>query len=123
VACAGCGCEAQGAAAAHAIVAALREDDFDRALSLGLLEAALDCPSCSRDCLERVARERARREAALSARERFRAREARLQRRQQERDARRAPAAAADASTPALPASAAAALARAKAKAAEPRGR
>ena len=123
MACAGCGCDAQGGAAAHAIVAALREDDLDRALALGLLEAALDCPSCAQACRSVVARERTRREAALSARERFRAREARLQRRRHERDARRAPVPAADASKPALPASAAAALARAKAKAAGSRGR
>ena len=115
-----CGCTA--AAAVHAISAALAEDDLDRALTLGLLDAD-PCNQCSEECRRRVAEARDARERALAARERYRARQARLQRRAQERAAVRATSANATENAqemkPALPSAAAAALARAKARAAE----
>jgi hypothetical protein len=121
--CPSCGCTAS--ATIHRVVAALREGDVDAALESGLLEAP-PCPTCSANCTATWQSVRDARLVALAARERFRAREARLARRQQERDARRAgtrpsPAeanATAPAAAPALPPAAAAALARAKARAA-----
>lgn len=113
------------------IDAALAADDLDRAMALGLCAPALDavldlaakgCPAC-RLRAQRVAQARDARQRALAARERFRAREARLQQRAAARAQRRAPppAAVAQANAAALPAAAAAALARAKAKAAAKR--
>ena len=102
----------------HALVAALREDDIDSALELGLLDPSLACPGCGDACRALLETARAQRTNALAARERFRTRNERLQRRQRERDERRRPVAVAT-TTPALPPAAAAALARAKAKAAE----
>ena len=112
-----CGCDAPGLAA-HAIAAALREGDVDRALRLGLLEAG-ECPGCTDDCAAAVLSARDARLAALAARERFRARNLRLERRAAERAARRASPAlpAAETDAPPLPAAAADALARALAKA------
>ena len=101
----------------HALVAALREDDIDRALALGLLEDMSACASCSDACKASLQQARMQRRNALDARERFRARNARLQRRQRERAERRKPPASAAVAT-ALPTAAAAALARAKARAA-----
>lgn len=119
-----CGCTGTEAAAVHAIAAALAEDDLDRALTLGLLDAA-SCNQCSEECRHRVAEAREARERALAARDRYNARQARLQRRAQERAAARAASSSAtDAlleAKPALPSAAAAALARAKARAAERR--
>ena len=99
---------------AHAILAALRDDDLDVAIERGLLDAA-PCPHCAETCSSRWMRARDDRLRALAARERFRARERRLARRAAEHDAARATAARQPA---ALPPAAAAALARAKAKAA-----
>ena len=99
---------------AHAILAALREDDLDASIERGLLDA-MPCPSCNADCASQMIATRDARLRALGARERFRAREARLARRAAERDAARNVAAKQPA---ALPPAAAAALARAKAKAA-----
>lgn len=112
-----------------ALLAALHADDVDRALSLGLLDCT-GCGDCSRACVSGVpvaqtliaARDDRRR--ALAARERFRARALRLERRAAERAAKRMPAVHAESVvvTPqptALPSGAAAALARAKARAAE----
>ena len=117
-----CGCTGAEAAAVHAIAAALAEDDLDRALTLGLLDAG-PCNQCSEECRHRVAEARDARERALAARERYRARQARLQRRAQERATARATSASVTDSVqeakPALPSAAAAALARAKARAAE----
>ncbi|OHE85350.1 MAG: hypothetical protein A2190_01460, partial [Lysobacterales bacterium RIFOXYA1_FULL_69_10] len=119
--CSGCGCRHAGARQ-HFIVAALRIDDVDAAIEAGLLEDAAPCPGCSADCNRLVDAARTERLAALAARGRYRAREARLQRRAQERAARRAapPAVpgtpAGPAAQPALPPAAAAALARAKAR-------
>ncbi|NJB92052.1 hypothetical protein [Xanthomonas arboricola] len=99
-------------------------DDLDRALALGLMEYRPDprddlldpaCPQLSAVLL--AAQQRLR--DAWAARERYRARAARLQRRAAERDARRTPAAApSQPAAAALPPLAAAILARAKAKAA-----
>jgi hypothetical protein len=126
-----CGCARADGAAAHAIVAALAADDLDRALSLGLLDAAV-CAACTPDCTAMLIDARVARSKALAARARYRARNARLARRAQERAAHRADARAPEAAThddatisvaapprPTLPSAAAAALARAKAKAAE----
>lgn len=114
-ACALCGCLAP--AAAHAILAALAEDDVDRALDLGLLDAP-PCAGCARGCNTRLIAVRDERRRALAARERFRARQARLERRAREREAARTPPPT-DAARPsaALPPAAAAALARALARA------
>jgi hypothetical protein len=99
---------------AHAILAALGEDDLDAAIERGLLDA-VPCPACNADCASALIAARDARLRALAARERFRNREARLARRAAERDAARKVAARQPA---ALPPAAAAALARAKAKAA-----
>ena len=122
--CSGCGCRHAGTTQ-HAIVAALRIDDVDAAIEAGLLDRAAPCAGCSADCSNAVMVARTERLAALAARERYRAREARLQRRAQERAARRtAPAAAIGTpagpatAKPALPPAASAPLARAKARAA-----
>lgn len=114
----------------HAVLAALAEDDLDRAIDSGLL-TAVTCTACSEACAVTLGAARDARLQALAARERYRARNTRLQRRAAERAAQRAiPAPAAittpqttDAAAPrpALPSGAAAALARAKAKAAERR--
>jgi len=102
---------------AHALLAALREDDLDAALALGLLDAQ-SCPACAPECGRSLAAARDARRFALAARERHRARAARLARLQAERQAaRRAVQAPASPQAPALPAAAADALARALAKA------
>jgi len=114
--CTHCGCTRE--TTAHAVLDALRVNDVDAAIELGLLDG-VPCPGCRDDCNARLRQARDERHFALAARERHRARAARLQRRAAEREARRAPPAqTAAADTPALPAAAAAALARAKAKAA-----
>ena len=122
------GCPGCDDGALQALIDAVSADDLDRALSLGLLEVVE--PDASRmgcaTCAARIAmlvRARDARLRALAARERFRAREARLAARAQARARRRE---AAQASTPthaapSLPPAAAAALARAKAKAAAKR--
>jgi hypothetical protein len=114
----GCGCCDAAGFAAHRIMAALADDDLDTAIAAGLLENAA-CDSCRPECRAGLLVARANRLAALAARERFRAREARLSRRQQERLLRREAAVAASPTTASsLPPAAAAALARARAKAA-----
>lgn len=95
------------------------DDDLDAAVRAGLMDYAAQPgnalpPAQSQLLLD--AQQRLR--TAWAARERHRARDARLARRAAERDARRAPPPAAD-SKPALPSAAAAILARAKARAAE----
>lgn len=109
----------------HALAALLAKDAVDAALEAGLMDvqADLHCSGCAEDA-RRVAAEQARLRFNWAARERYRARSARLQRRAAERQARRAPAPAAAAETktaaaPSLPPAVAAALARAKARAAE----
>lgn len=121
--CPACGCDTASGASAHAVQAALHDGDLDAAIASGLLDTAVACPHCSTACRDAL---QAAREAclrALAARERFRARDARLARKQRERAERRKPATAvpgpaANTAVSALPPAAAAALARAKAKAA-----
>ena len=118
VVCPGCGCSADEPA--HTIVVALLADDADAAIDAGLLEASA-CPRCAPTCQANFLHARDARVAALAARERFRARDARLQRRAQARAAVRAQAALPSPGLPAvpgLPPAAAAALARARARAA-----
>ena len=101
---------------------ALREDDLDAALALGLLDAQ-PCPSCAAKCGAQLIEARDARRVALAARERHRARALRLARIKSDREVARRPASAqasapaAQQTTPALPAAAADALARALAKA------
>ena len=134
--CPCCGCRAAGGERAHAIAAALRDDDLDRAMTLGLLDGdnvPAACAACAPDCRARIEAARAARMAALAARERHRARALRLARRERERAERRtiapvAPVTSADiardgtepapAAVSGLPPAAAAALARARARAA-----
>ena len=121
--CSVCGCMNVNGADAHVIVAALAADDLDRAIEAGLLQCR-PCDGCSSDCTSVLIAARDSRLRALSARERYRARQVRLQRRADERAAARAlslPAAATSQPKPALPSAAAAALERAKARAAERR--
>jgi hypothetical protein len=121
-----CGCDDIAGAALHRVMKALAADDIDGALRAGLLTDAA-CSRCSPACTAKLLDARVARRAALEARERFRARQARLARRQEDLLARRtakplaaqgSPAAAPAA--PTLPPAAAAALERAKAKAARP---
>ncbi|MCC4632881.1 hypothetical protein [Xanthomonas dyei] len=99
----------------------VQADDLDRALQLGLMDYQpdphLDAADVTVVAALLAAQQRLR--AAWAARERYRARAARLQRRAAERDARRAPAPVpSQPAAAALPPLAAAILARAKAKAA-----
>ncbi len=112
-----------GSMATHAVIGALARDDVDSAIESGLL-AAIHCDACTADCQAGLRAARAQRLDALAARERHRAREARLQARARERAVRRGatPTTTRPEARPPLPSAAAAALARAKAKAAE-RGR
>lgn len=105
---------------AEAVLAMLARDDRDAAIEAGLMELAPCPPTCA--CrLDWAPIQDAQRQlrSAWDARDRHRARQARLARRADERDARRAPAVTAQPTArPALPPSAAAILARAKARAA-----
>jgi len=113
-----CGCSAAGGSHVHRIVAALACDDLDAAIDAGLLEGD-GCANCSPACRAVLREARESRRAALAARERFRARQARLARRQLERLLRcEAATQQSGAMSPSLPPAAAAALARARAKAA-----
>lgn len=116
--CPVCSCNARSPQ--HAIAAALAEGDLDAAIGAGLLEWRA-CPGCGNACTAAVAVARDGRLDALAARERYRARQARLARRAQERLVARtaSPATGASEAKSALPSAAAAALARAKARAAE----
>jgi len=115
--CPTCRCRDPLGSAAHAVLAAMGEDDLDRAIALGLFDATA-CPACTPECTAAIAQARDVRLRALAARERYRARQARLQRRADELRAKRTPAVETVSAAPALPAAAAAALVRAKAKAA-----
>ena len=119
-----CGCREAAGATAHEVLVALRDDDVDRAIEAGLLDCA-PCTGCSPECTQILQAARDARLTALAARDRYRARMERLERRTSARAARRAKGTAAGSANgtvaPALPAAAAAALARAKAKAAGPR--
>lgn len=105
------------AARAQRLLALLRDDDLDGAIEAGLMTFdggdALSPPD-----RKAIAAAQRRLREAWAARDRFRAREARLARRASERQAKRAPPREAAGNPPALPPAAAAALARAKAKAA-----
>jgi hypothetical protein len=102
------------------LCAAVADNDLDRAIDLGLLTAA-PCPGCSPACTAMVMTSRDTRRAALAARERYRTRQQRLERRARLRGATgttpASPGAAPATAAPALPAAAAAALARARARA------
>ncbi|MEF9978184.1 MAG: hypothetical protein RR834_06775 [Thermomonas sp.] len=97
-------------------------DDIDTAIEQGLLDATA-CAACDAGCNARLIAARDERRLALLARDRHRARAARLQRRKAERDAARTPPATSASTTPALPVAAADALARALAKARERQSR
>ena len=111
-----CGCLDVRGGHAHAIVDALAIDDLDTAMERGLLVIE-PCTACSTACQEVLLSARNGRRVALAARERFRLRRARLERREQERATRRATPPTTD-RKPSLPPAAAAALARARARAA-----
>ena len=108
----------------RALADAVAADDLDRAISLGLLEfeAPVDvCATCGSRIagIEIVRDERLR---ALAARERHRARQARLAHRAEARARKRENAASQPSIiSPSLPTGAAAALARAKARVAAKR--
>jgi hypothetical protein len=121
-----CGCTTPQDGGAHVIAAALAGGDVDAALQSGLL-ASEPCPGCTDACRQALLVARGARRIALAARERFRAREARLARKNEERARRAVPArhapSAQSTAMPALPPAAAAALARARDKAASGRSR
>ena len=106
------------------IACVLREDDVDAAIDLGLLDWAGDAASAEGlgldpDDIARIRHIRHARLTALAARERYRARDARLARWQAERRQRQAKSLPGGDATrpPVLGGAAAAALARALAKA------
>jgi hypothetical protein len=102
---------------AKRLLALLRDDDVDGAISAGLM--AFDgFDTLAPDERAAIASAQQRLRDAWAARDRYRAREARLARRAAERHAKRAPAQDNSGKPPPLPPAAAAALARAKAKAA-----
>jgi len=106
---------------ARALLHLVQCGDLDAAIDAGLMAWSVHTDD-GLDEAERalLAAARERLQTAWAARERFRARQARLQRRERERLERRAastPAQAASPAAPALPAAAAAILARARARA------
>lgn len=107
----------------RALAEALAVDDLDHALTLGLLEARPEahvnpCAECRKRARIVIAA-RDERFRALAARERYRARQARLVERAETRARKRkATTTSPSATAPSLPPAAAAALARAKARAA-----
>ncbi len=101
---------------ARHLAALLDADDVDAALDAGLMDFTA-CENCDAGGAGKIRAAQATLQTVWAARERYRAREARLQRIAGERAARRAPAQVQK--TGALPASAAAILERAKAKAAQ----
>ncbi|UYB53806.1 hypothetical protein OCJ37_07655 [Xanthomonas sp. AM6] len=99
------------------------DDDLDAAIDGGLMDYVGDAADDRLDPAHPQLRAQLlaaqhRLRDAWAARERYRARQARLARRAAARDARRTPPAAVAATAPSLPPAAAAILARAKAKAA-----
>lgn len=104
----------------------LQSDDLDAAIEAGLMRFHA-CAACEREdptyaslCAP-ILEAQQRLSRAWAARDRYRARQARLAQRAAERDARRAPPGPVEQAKTALPPNAAAILARAKAKAAERR--
>ncbi|MFT3762638.1 MAG: hypothetical protein QM761_08515 [Pseudoxanthomonas sp.] len=96
------------------LAALLRAGAIDAAIEAGLMDY-VPCPDCDADAAAGLLAAQRRLSTAWAARERYRAREARLARIAAERAARRAPP---QAQKTALPPAAALALARAKARAA-----
>lgn len=107
---------AHDCARAVRLVEYLQADDVDAAIEAGLM-GFVPCPACDRVLATQLVEAQRKLQSAWAARDRYRARNARLAKRAAERDARRAAPAAEKKS--ALPPAAAAILARAKAKAAE----
>lgn len=101
------------------LVALILDDELDAALEAGLM-AFVDDPALAPAARGLLLATQRRLREAWDARERYRAREARLARRKAARDGRRGAAPVAAAGKPALPPAAAAALARAKARAGSP---
>ena len=102
---------------AQRLLALLRDDDVDAAIEAGLM--AFDgFDALAPDEHAVIVSAQQRLHDAWAARDRYRAREARLARRAAERQAKRAPLQDDNGKPPPLPPAAAAALARAKAKAA-----
>ncbi len=97
------------------LAALLADDDVNAALDAGLLDF-IPCAECDAAAVARIDTAKQKLAEAWAARERYRARSARLARIAAEREARRAPVAIEK--KPSLPPAAAAVLARAKAKAA-----
>lgn len=116
--CPHCDCIAVDDGGAHELLAMLVADDVDAAIGRGLLDAQA-CIGCAASCKARLVAARDARRIALAARERHRARAARLQRRKAQRDAARMPPATPASTARSLPLAAADALARALAKARE----
>jgi len=104
---------------ARHLAALILADEIDAALQVGLMEF-VDDPALAPDTRALIVATQRRLREAWDARERYRAREARLARREAAQQARRSPATAVVSGKPALPAAAAAALARAKARAGSP---
>lgn len=103
---------------ASRLTALLADDDIDAALDAGLTDFDA-CAHCDPPAVAHIDAMKRRIRQAWAARERYRARNARLARIAAEREARRAPVLIEK--QPALPPSAAAVLARAKARAAQRR--
>ena len=101
---------------APALARLLAADELDAALGAGLM-AFVPCPACDAGAAAQLQGAHRKISDAWTARERYRARNARLARLAAEREARRTRGQAA--TRTALPPSVAAVLARAKAKAAE----
>lgn len=102
---------------AQRLLALLRDDDLDAAIEAGLMTFdGFDTLAPDEGVAIASAQERLR--DAWAARDRYRAREARLARRAAERQTKRVPLRDDSGKPPPLPPAAAAALARAKAKAA-----
>jgi hypothetical protein len=101
------------------LVALILDDELDAALEAGLMEF-VDDPALAPAARGLILAMQRRLREAWDARERYRARGARLARRKAVRDGRRGAAPVAAAGKPALPPAAAAALARAKARAGAP---
>jgi len=99
------------------------DDDLDTAIAAGLMDYRFAAehrhlePNCPQ-LPQLLVQAQQRLAKAWAARERYRARQARLQRRALQQQHQRAPVSVAVAAKPALPAAAAAILARAKARAA-----
>ncbi|MGH8025610.1 MAG: hypothetical protein ACREO0_02680 [Pseudoxanthomonas sp.] len=101
---------------AAALAEYLQADDIDAAIDAGLMRY-VPCPACDRASAAQLVEAQRKLLSAWAARDRYRARNARLAKRAAERDAKRAAPVVEKKS--ALPPAAAAILARAKAKAAE----